>query len=86
MEDNLEYFSVVRELNAANCTIKQLKEKLESNSVARLRLDQHVQELNLQINELHKKIKSSNIRHSENEENIENLHGKILSLETVSYF
>lgn len=82
MEDNLEYFSVVRELNAANCTIKQLKEKLESNSVARLRLDQHVQELNLQINELHKKIKSSNIRHSENEENIENLHGKILSLET----
>eukprot|EP00102_Acyrthosiphon_pisum_P012409 XP_008181542.1 PREDICTED: nucleoprotein TPR [Acyrthosiphon pisum] len=81
-EENLEYFSVVRELNAAKCTIKQLKEKLESNSVARLRLDQHVQELNLQINELQKKIKTSNIRHSENEENIDNLHGKILSLET----
>lgn len=86
MEEHIEYFSVVRELNAANCTIKQLKEKLESNSAARLRLDQHVQELNFQINDLHKKIKTSNIRHSQNAENIDNLHGKILSLETVSYF
>lgn len=86
MEEHLEYFSVVRELNAANYTIKQLREKLESNNVARIRLDQHVQELNLQINELQKIIKTSNIRQSENEENMENLHGKILSLETVSYF
>lgn len=76
--------SVVHELNAANITIKQLKEKLESNNVARIRLDEHVQELNLQINELLEKIKTSNIKHSENAENIDNLNGKILSLETVS--
>uniref|UniRef100_A0A2S2PQR5 NUA/TPR/MLP1-2-like domain-containing protein n=2 Tax=Schizaphis graminum TaxID=13262 RepID=A0A2S2PQR5_SCHGA len=82
LEENIEYFSVVRELNAANFTIKQLNEKLESNSVARMRLDQHVQELNLQINELLNKIKTSNIKHSEDAENIDNLHGKILSLET----
>lgn len=86
MKDQIEYFSVVRELDAANFTIKQLNEKLESNSVARLRLDQHVQELNLQINELQKKLKASNIKHSENAEIIDNLHDKILSLEAVSYF
>lgn len=84
IEENIEYFSLVRELNVSNITIKQLKEKLESNSVARMRLDQHVQELNLQINELLEKIKTSNIKHSENTENIDNLNGKILSLETVS--
>lgn len=86
MEENIEYFSVVRKLNAANCTIKQLKDKLESYNVARSLMDQHIQELNRQINELQKKIKTSNIQHSKNAENIDNLHGKILSLETVSYF
>ncbi|XP_022171411.1 nucleoprotein TPR-like isoform X3 [Myzus persicae] len=82
MEENIEYFSVVRKLNAANCTIKQLKDKLESYNVARSLMDQHIQELNRQINELQKKIKTSNIQHSKNAENIDNLHGKILSLET----
>ncbi|XP_027851398.2 nucleoprotein TPR-like isoform X1 [Aphis gossypii] len=82
IEENIEYYSLVRELNVSNITIKKLKEKLESNSVARTRLDQHVQELNLQINELLEKIKTSNIKHSENAENIDNLNGKILSLET----
>ncbi|XP_025205590.1 nucleoprotein TPR [Melanaphis sacchari] len=85
LEENIEYFSVVRELDAAKFTIKQLNEKLESNNVARMRLDQHVQELNLQINELLEKIKTSNIKHSENLENINNLQEKIISLETENH-
>lgn len=66
-------------------TIKQLQEKLKSNNVARVQLDQHVQELNHQINELLGKIKTSNIKNSENLEKLATLQNTISTLNHVSY-
>lgn len=81
-EENIEYFK--QQLSAANITIKQLKEKLESNSAARLKLDQHIQGLNQQIDGLLGKIKASNIKHSESADKIATLQSTISALEHVS--
>lgn len=81
-EENIEYFK--QQLSTANITIKQLKEKLESNSTARLKLEQHIQGLNQQIDELLGKIKASNIKHSESADKIANLQSTISALEHVS--
>lgn len=74
-----------QQLTTAHNTIKQLKEKLESNCATRKQLDQHVQRLNSQINELLGKLKVSNIRHSESEEKLVALQSTISTLEHVSF-
>lgn len=83
-EESIEHLK--HQLSTANTTINQLKEKLESNGVARMQLEQHVQGLNQQINELFGKLKLANIKHTENAENIAFLQRKISTLEHVSGF
>ncbi|XP_050441789.1 nucleoprotein TPR-like [Adelges cooleyi] len=73
------------QLSLSNTTIKQLKDKLETNSNARLHLEQHVQELNQQIDELFKKIKDSNRRHCENAQKVSALQNTIASLELKNH-
>lgn len=51
-----------------------------------MQLEQHVQGLNLQINELLGKLKTSNIKHTENTENVAFLQRKISTLEDVRSF
>lgn len=85
-KESEEILKLKHQLTTANIMIKQLKDKLESNSITRTQLEQHVQELNRQINELLRKIKSSNMKHSKNEEKIATLHSSISSFEHVSYF
>lgn len=80
----MDYFK--HQLTVANIKINKLNEKLEISSVAGVQLDQHIQGLNCQIDELLKKIKSSNVRLSENAEKMATLQDTISSLERVSYF
>jgi len=81
-EENME--SLKHQLASATIMINQLKKKLESNSDARLQLDQHIEGLNNQIDELLGNIKASNIRHTESSESIANLQSTISILEHVS--
>lgn len=76
-----DILSLKRELCIADKIIRRLK---ETNSVAQSNFDQHVQELNCQIDELWGKIKASNIKHTQDSENITNLQSTISSLELVS--
>lgn len=78
----MDYFK--HQLTTANIKINKLKEKLEMSSVADVQLDQHIQGLNRQIEELFKKLKSSNTRLSENTEKMATLQDTISSLERVS--
>lgn len=76
--------SLKHQLASATTMINKLKEKLDSNNVARLQLDQHIQGLNKQINKLLEKIKESNIKHTKSSEKIANLQSTISLLEHVS--
>lgn len=78
--DNLKH-----ELTISNTTINCLKKKLELHSVNQIQLDQHIQGLNNQIDELSKKLITSNSKYSETVEKFASLHDTISSLKNVSY-
>lgn len=82
-EDNTQHLK--HQLATSKITVNQLKEKLESNNMARLKLDEHVQCLNQQIDELLKKIKLSNIKHLESVEHLATLQNTISALKKVNF-
>lgn len=82
-DENLK--NLKRQLTTAHITIKHFKEKIESNCVARMQLELHIQTLNYQINELLEKIKVSNIQHSESEEKLVALKSTMSTMEQVSF-
>lgn len=80
--ENME--SLKHQLASATVMNNQLKEKLESNNVAQLQLNQHIEFLNKQIDDLLRKLKASNIINIDSSGQITNLQNTMSILEQVS--